>query len=130
MGTSLRSQVLAHYKKLLHTAQVVFQNDPPRIASMTQGIRENFAHYKNVTDEKTIKELIRAAKDTDSFLRREILQTIQTDENTYRLVVKPYMLFDNTRLIRECEDDEKAHHEEEEKARQQGLSPCELAAQK
>jgi hypothetical protein len=38
------------------------------------------------------------------------------------------MLFDNTRLIRECEDDEK-HHEEEE-ARQQGLTPCELAAQK
>ena len=24
---------------------------------MTQGIRENFAHYKNVTDEKTIKEV-------------------------------------------------------------------------
>jgi hypothetical protein len=46
------------------------------------------------------------------------------------LVVKPYMLFDNTRLIRECEDDENEHHEEEEKARQQGLSPCELAAQK
>jgi hypothetical protein len=45
------------------------------------------------------------------------------------LVVKPYMLFDNTRLIRECEDDEKEHHhEEEEKARQQGLTPCELAA--
>ena len=40
------------------------------------------------------------------------------------------MLFDNTRMIRECEDDEKAHHEEEEKAQQQGLSPCELAAQK
>jgi hypothetical protein len=39
------------------------------------------------------------------------------------------MLFDNTRLIRVCEDDEKAHHEEEEKqARQEGLSPCELAA--
>ena len=33
MGTSLRSQVLAHYKKLLYTAQVVFQNDPIRIAS-------------------------------------------------------------------------------------------------
>ncbi len=47
------------------------------------------------------------------------------------LVVKPYMLFDNTRLIRECEDDEKAHHEEEEKqAQQEGLSPCELAARK
>ena len=49
------------------------------------------------------------------------------------LVIKPYMLFDNTRLIRECEDDEKHHHEEEEeqeKARQQGLSPCEIAAQK
>lgn len=42
------------------------------------------------------------------------------------------MLFDNTRLIRECEDDEKDHHhdEEEEKAQQQGLTPCELAAQK
>jgi hypothetical protein len=40
------------------------------------------------------------------------------------------MLFDNTRLIRECEDDEKEHHDEEEKARQQGLTPCELAAQK
>jgi hypothetical protein len=40
------------------------------------------------------------------------------------------MLFDNTRLIRECEDDEKHHEEEEEKARQQGLTPCELAAQK
>ena len=39
------------------------------------------------------------------------------------------MLFDNTRLIRQCEDDEKAHREEEEeKSRQQGLSPCELAA--
>jgi hypothetical protein len=50
------------------------------------------------------------------------------------LVVKPYMLFDNTRLIRECEDDEKHHEEEkeaeEEQARQQGLTPCELAAQK
>jgi hypothetical protein len=72
MGTSLRSQVLTHYKKLLRTAQVVFQNDPVRIASefiyyrnsilmfcigMTQGIRENFIHYKNVTDEKTIKEV-------------------------------------------------------------------------
>jgi hypothetical protein len=33
MGTSLRSQVLVHYKKLLHTAQAVFQNDPVRIAS-------------------------------------------------------------------------------------------------
>ena len=41
------------------------------------------------------------------------------------------MLFDNTRLIRECEDDEKEHHEEEEeKLRQQGLTPCEIAAQK
>jgi hypothetical protein len=72
MGTSLRSQVLTHYKKLLRTAQAVFHNDPVRIASkfiynrdmilkfcigMTQGIRENFAHYKNVTDEKTIKEV-------------------------------------------------------------------------
>ena len=49
------------------------------------------------------------------------------------LVVKPYMLFDNTRLIRECDDDEAAHHhdeEEAEKARKQGLTPCELAAQK
>jgi hypothetical protein len=48
------------------------------------------------------------------------------------LVVKPYMLFDNTRLIRECEDDEKAHHdhEEEKQAQQEGLSPCELAARK
>ena len=135
---------------------------------MTQGIRENFAHYKNVTDEKTIREvcyssfdiqinsiflffsqLIRAAKDTDSYLRREVLQTVQTGENTYRmfiiffiylsriicllgLVVKPYMLFDNTRLIRHCEDDEKDHHEkeEEEKLKQQGLSPCEIAARK
>ena len=33
MNTSLRSQVLSHYKKLLHTAQLVFQNDPVRIAS-------------------------------------------------------------------------------------------------
>ena len=44
------------------------------------------------------------------------------------------MLFDNTRMIRECEDDEKHHHEEEEEkekaARQQGLTPCEIAAQK
>ncbi|CAF3340539.1 unnamed protein product [Rotaria socialis] len=132
MSISLRSQVLTHYKKLIRTAQAVFQNDPARIYSMTQGIRENFTHYKNEKDEKTIKELIRAAKDTDSFLRREVLQTIQTDENTYRLVIKPYMLFDNTRLIRTCEDDEKEHQheEEEEKARQEGLSPCEIAAQK
>ncbi len=72
MGTTLRSQVLNHYKKLLRTAQAVFQNDPVRIASefvynrdcilyfcigMTQGIRENFAHYKTITDEKTIKEV-------------------------------------------------------------------------
>jgi len=132
MSNKLRTQVLAHYKKLIRTAHDVFQNDPPRIASMTQGIRENFAHYKNVTDEKTIKELIRAAKDTDSFLRRQVLQTVQTDENTYRLVIKPYMLFDNTRLIRHCEDDEKDEHEkeEEEKLRQQGLTPCEIAARK
>ena len=33
MGTPLRSQVLNHYKKLIRTAQVVFQNDPMRIAS-------------------------------------------------------------------------------------------------
>jgi len=48
------------------------------------------------------------------------------------LVVKPYMLFDNTRLIRECEDDEKDHHdhEEEKQAQKEGLSPCELAARK
>ena len=47
------------------------------------------------------------------------------------LVVKPYMLFDNTRMIRECDDDEKHHHdEEEEKLQQEGLSPCEIAAQK
>jgi len=72
MGTSLRSQVLTHYKKLLRTTQAVFQNDPVRIASefvyhrdfilyfcigMTQGIRENFSHYKSITDEKTIKEV-------------------------------------------------------------------------
>lgn len=40
------------------------------------------------------------------------------------------MLFDNTRMIRECDDDEKHHHEEEEKLPQDGLSPCEIAAQK
>lgn len=33
MGRSLRSQVLTHYKKLIRTAQGVFQNDPVRIAS-------------------------------------------------------------------------------------------------
>lgn len=42
------------------------------------------------------------------------------------LVVKPYMLFENTRLIRHCEDDDKDEHEHE----QQGLSPCEIAAKK
>ena len=31
-------------------------------------------------------QLIRAAKDTDSFLRREVLQTVQTGENTYRML--------------------------------------------
>ena len=36
-----------------------------RILGMTQGIRENFAHYKNVTDEKTIKEVRRIAIGTD-----------------------------------------------------------------
>jgi hypothetical protein len=62
------------------------------------------------------------------------------------LVIKPYMLFDNTRLIRQCDDDEKDDHhhdtpadvdkqeeeeeEEERKLRQQGLTPCEIAAQK
>ncbi len=30
-------------------------------------------------------QLIRAAKDTDSFLRREVLQTVQTSENSYRM---------------------------------------------
>ena len=73
MNSKLRTQVLTHYKTLLRTARAVFQNDPARIASkfnhstldtspifrigMTQGIRENFAHYKNETDEKTIKEV-------------------------------------------------------------------------
>lgn len=33
MVTPLRAQVLTHYKKLLRTAQAVFQNDPARIAS-------------------------------------------------------------------------------------------------
>jgi hypothetical protein len=33
-------------------------------------------------------------------------------------------------MIRECEDDEEEHHEEEEKLRKQGLTPCEIAAQK
>ena len=33
MTTTLRLQVLAHYKKLLRTAQIVFENDPVRITS-------------------------------------------------------------------------------------------------
>ena len=106
----------------------------------------------NPIGSSVLLQLIRAAKDTDSYLRREVLQTVQTGENTYRtlnsidrwrcqvhsvdfsigLVVKPYMLFDNTRLIRHCDDDDKDEHEkeEEEKLRQQGLTPCEIAARK
>lgn len=33
VGRSLRSQVLTHYKKLIRTAQAVFQDDPVRITS-------------------------------------------------------------------------------------------------
>ena len=42
MVTPLRSQVLAHYKKLIRTAQGVFQNDPERIASELFSMHTDF----------------------------------------------------------------------------------------
>lgn len=41
VGRSLRSQVLTHYKKLIRTAQAVFQDDPVRIASELMNIHDD-----------------------------------------------------------------------------------------
>lgn len=67
-------------------------------------IQNEFSKHKSETDPSKIAELISMAESAEKFLRRNVVQGVQTDESTFRLrITEDTELQDNAKLP--CKED-------------------------
>ncbi|XP_013408491.1 complex III assembly factor LYRM7 isoform X1 [Lingula anatina] len=71
---SFRNQVLAAFKQLHKTRKVVFEGDTYALKLTQDKINEEFKKNKNETDSDKIKELIKIANDSETILRKNVVQ--------------------------------------------------------
>jgi hypothetical protein len=78
---------LAGYRKLLRTANVVFQKDVFAITQAKIKLREEFLKQKHVTDQKELTELFKGIDEVDEMLRFNIVQGTLNDRGNYDMKI-------------------------------------------
>ena len=90
-------EILKLYKQLHRTVQTVFKGDVRAQIAARDKIRSEFYEKKNITDSKSIKEMIKYGNDCDTVLRTQIIQAVAVagKESVYRATVTEHSLVDN-----------------------------------
>lgn len=85
LHSSTRSQVLAIFKKLLRTRQLVFGEDINALDASRKKIREEFTKHKSVTEPNQITELIKVANESEELLRTKVMQLKEVRPNVFNI---------------------------------------------
>lgn len=83
------STALGSYRQLLRTANVLFSGDQANLIVAKQSIRDSFFSNRSEIDPVKISELIKAAKDANTFARANIVQGSLTDKGHYAVKIEP-----------------------------------------
>ncbi|XP_011498825.1 PREDICTED: complex III assembly factor LYRM7 [Ceratosolen solmsi marchali] len=90
MPGNLRAEVLRIYKKLHRTRQEIFQQDEHALTVLRRKLYEEFKKNKNVTDESSIKELIKFANEVDHEFRTTVIQICEKRPGVFEARITEY----------------------------------------
>lgn len=76
-------KVLKAFKNLHRTRLKVFQRDDYALSLSRDKINEEFKNKKHVTDENSIRELIKHADDVETILRTQVVQLEKTETGNF-----------------------------------------------
>ena len=90
-------EILKLYKQLHRTVQTVFKGDIRAQITARDKIRSEFESKRNVTDAKSIAELIKYGNDCDQVLKTQVIQAVKVEgkDNVFRATVTDNALVEN-----------------------------------
>ncbi|KAI9034378.1 hypothetical protein DFJ74DRAFT_649330 [Hyaloraphidium curvatum] len=89
MASSLRSRVIHTYRILLKAQSEVFAGDAATLVAGRIKTREAFLKNRELNDEAQISKLLSEAEEMAFLLRRNVVQAVKVNEDTYRLNLDP-----------------------------------------
>ncbi|XP_002737119.1 complex III assembly factor LYRM7-like [Saccoglossus kowalevskii] len=84
----MRSKVLACFKSLHRARLDVFKGDQYALAVCRSRINDEFQKNKKETDAEKIQGLLKLAKDTETLLRKTVIQAVLNDKGNYELKIR------------------------------------------
>ncbi|XP_044726689.1 complex III assembly factor LYRM7 [Chrysoperla carnea] len=85
--SSSRSEVLKIFKMLHRTRQQVFDGDLRALNAGRDKINLEFKQKKHVSNEESINELLKLAKDVNKELRESVIQAREVKPNVYAVKI-------------------------------------------
>lgn len=71
------------FKTLHRTRLKVFQEDDLTLSRVRDKINEEFKNKKHVTDENSIRELMKQAEEVETFFRTQVIQVEKKEDGNY-----------------------------------------------
>ena len=108
MESSKAIDIFKLYKKLHRTVQTVFKGDIRAQIVARDKIRLEFNANRNITDVKSINEMIKYGDDCEKVLRTQVIQAVAVPgkENVYKAPVSENFLVDNAAFRTDISDAE------------------------
>ena len=127
METTIKTlEILKLYKQLHRTVQTVFKGDIRAQVVARDKIRSEFCEKKNITELKSIKELLKYGQECDQVLRTQIIQAVAVPgkENVYRAKVNENCLVDNALYRSDITEEEYKASIRAARKKKNNKSPC------
>ena len=127
METPIKTlEILKLYKQLHRTVQTVFKGDIRAQIVARDKIRSEFVEKKNITEPKSVKELLKYGKECDEVLRTQIIQAVAVPgkDNVYRAAVTENCLVDNAPYRPDVSEEEYKASIRAARKRKNTKSPC------
>ncbi|XP_071943361.1 complex III assembly factor LYRM7-like [Antedon mediterranea] len=103
----MREKVLATFRALHRTRQMVFKNDDHVLNAARLKINEEFKKNKFVEDGEEIERLVKIGQDAELFLRKRVVQAEHKSDGVAELQLRNEVLSENAKQ-RVC-DQETVH---------------------
>ncbi|XP_064400626.1 complex III assembly factor LYRM7-like [Halichondria panicea] len=96
-----RSEILRLYRKLHRTCRKVFVDDVEALNVFRRRIKDDFWKNRHMTEKEELTKVIDEATEAERFLRQNVVQLVQTNQDTYRVKIREdTVLNDNVPLTK------------------------------
>ncbi|KAI8983473.1 hypothetical protein BDB01DRAFT_850610 [Pilobolus umbonatus] len=91
-----KQTVVSAYRRLIRTQREVFATDQRAYLAAKKESYNQFMKFKDETDAAVIEEKLRVAKDVEAILKKNVIQAVKKEDNTFKLrITKDTELGDN-----------------------------------